>query len=1031
MRIWGIDLGTTSIGFAIIEHDPNRAAGRIHRLGVRIFPEGVTEDKKEPRNKTRREKRLMRRSIRRRKLRRRLLNETLANVGLLPQYGTPEWNAVMAGNPYAFRRDGLSGKLEPHELGRALYHLAKRRGFAGRAVEQKKADAEEEAAKEDAKKLGSEIGNRTLGAFLAEQPKKRGRHHTRDMVKDEFDRLWARQKAHHLILSDAAFEARIRNLVFFQRPTFWRLSTLTKCQFCPEDGPEPKGSWTGQEFLVLEQLTKLRVAGANARPLSNEERTILLDLAHRQKTIGWNGIRKTLRKHWREREEAEDQTFNLEVSKAETGIKGNIVEFELRKVFGDAWDTHPKRDAIRRDVHRHLWIADYHQVGNSRVEIRRDEDVKAKRREARARMKQDWGLTDEQADALSKLELPGEWLGWSKTAVSEMLPLMVQGHSVGDLTRSPDWQAWREQTFPNRAQPTGEIRDRLPSHPRSMPEVRNPTIHRVLNELRKVTNNLLALYGKPDLIRIELTRELKESKSRRSDRLSRNKKQEGERKKALADLEAHGIANPGRDDIEKWLLWKESNERCPYTGDHIGFEALFREGKYQVEHIWPRSRSHDNTFANKTLCRIDVNIAKSNRTPFEMYAHDADAWHAVKQRLADCKLPEYKVRRFIKDMIADAGTDDFSDRQLADTGWAAREARDFLKRLWPDDGTISPVETVNGRLTAQLRHRWGLDKILNPDGWGKSRDDHRHHAVDAFAVALTSRSFVKRLSDWHRSYETTGARPPRFDAPWNGLFEESKGKIAKVVVSHRVQRKLSGPLHEERPLGLTHETPEKKGGLVLVRRKPLHELSDDEVESIRDDQIRKLVKTQTPTKAERKVLATKEFRITDRTDPSGRPVRKVRLLVERQPHAIKEIPPPAAQHGINPGRIHVELGQSLRHIALYRQPDGEVSFCTETRLQAVNHTRLHKSPVQRKLEDGSELLFSLCSGDILAHKNADGHVKYLVVRKVNQAGRVFYKPVTQADTPKPEVSFGPASFADGTLMKVSVDPIGRVRPARD
>ena len=31
--------------------------------------------------------------------------------------------------PYRLRAEALSRKLEPHELGRALYHLAQRRGF--------------------------------------------------------------------------------------------------------------------------------------------------------------------------------------------------------------------------------------------------------------------------------------------------------------------------------------------------------------------------------------------------------------------------------------------------------------------------------------------------------------------------------------------------------------------------------------------------------------------------------------------------------------------------------------------------------------------------------------------------------------------------------------------------------------------------------------------------------------------------------------------------------------------------------------
>ena len=41
--IWGLDLGTTSIGFAVVEFDAEKHEGEIIRMGVRIFPEGVTE----------------------------------------------------------------------------------------------------------------------------------------------------------------------------------------------------------------------------------------------------------------------------------------------------------------------------------------------------------------------------------------------------------------------------------------------------------------------------------------------------------------------------------------------------------------------------------------------------------------------------------------------------------------------------------------------------------------------------------------------------------------------------------------------------------------------------------------------------------------------------------------------------------------------------------------------------------------------------------------------------------------------------
>ena len=43
-RIFGLDIGTTSIGFAVIDHDTERQSGRILRLGVRIFPEARDKD---------------------------------------------------------------------------------------------------------------------------------------------------------------------------------------------------------------------------------------------------------------------------------------------------------------------------------------------------------------------------------------------------------------------------------------------------------------------------------------------------------------------------------------------------------------------------------------------------------------------------------------------------------------------------------------------------------------------------------------------------------------------------------------------------------------------------------------------------------------------------------------------------------------------------------------------------------------------------------------------------------------------------
>ncbi|MFL5257966.1 MAG: hypothetical protein ACJ8AI_34815, partial [Rhodopila sp.] len=80
--VFGFDIGTTSIGWAAIEHGPPYVTGRILGLGVRIFPEARDRDGT-PLNQNRRQKRMVRRQLRRRRTRRRALNELLTAAGLL------------------------------------------------------------------------------------------------------------------------------------------------------------------------------------------------------------------------------------------------------------------------------------------------------------------------------------------------------------------------------------------------------------------------------------------------------------------------------------------------------------------------------------------------------------------------------------------------------------------------------------------------------------------------------------------------------------------------------------------------------------------------------------------------------------------------------------------------------------------------------------------------------------------------------------------------------------------------------------
>ncbi|PKQ03439.1 MAG: hypothetical protein CVT71_03155, partial [Alphaproteobacteria bacterium HGW-Alphaproteobacteria-10] len=329
----------------------------------------------------------------------------------------------------------------------------------------------------------------------------------------------------------------------------------------------------------------------------------------------------------------------------------------------------------------------------------------------------------------------------------------------------------------------------------------------------------------------------------------------------------------------------EGQERCPYTGDQIGFAALFREGQYEVEHIWPRSRSFDDSPRNKTLCRKDVNIEKGNRMPFEAFGHDEDRWSAIQTRLqgmvsakGGAGMSPGKVKRF----LAKEMPDDFAARQLNDTRYAAKQILAQLKRLWPDMGPEAPVkvEAVTGKVTAQLRKLWTLNNVLADNG-EKTRADHRHHAVDALAVACTHPGMTNKLSRYWQLRDDPRAAKPTLSPPWDAIRADAERAVNEIVVSHRVRKKVSGALHKETTYGDTGDDVKTKTGTYrqFVARKKVEALSKGELEEIRDPRIKEIV---TAHVADRGGDPKKAFPPYPRVSPDGPEIRKVRLTTKQQ-----------------------------------------------------------------------------------------------------------------------------------------------------
>ncbi|MBY0346744.1 MAG: hypothetical protein K2W79_00660, partial [Hydrotalea flava] len=154
-KILGLDLGSSSIGWALRDEENNIKTGVItFDAGMLKGTGGYTSPTKD-----RREARSKRRLLQARKYRKWALLEVLGEkYSPLQQTELEQWSKYRKGhpqkfpeskkflmwlkcdfsyleidteykNPYELRVKALDKKLHPHEFGRALYHLVQRRGY--------------------------------------------------------------------------------------------------------------------------------------------------------------------------------------------------------------------------------------------------------------------------------------------------------------------------------------------------------------------------------------------------------------------------------------------------------------------------------------------------------------------------------------------------------------------------------------------------------------------------------------------------------------------------------------------------------------------------------------------------------------------------------------------------------------------------------------------------------------------------------------------------------------------------------------
>ncbi|HIE11698.1 MAG TPA: type II CRISPR RNA-guided endonuclease Cas9 [Kiritimatiellae bacterium] len=994
-RVLGLDIGTSSVGWALIEgRDPDHV--RIIAAGVRVFPMGVDEATLESRNIQRRQARLRRRQIERRARRKTKARHILQSHGFLPpgdpSHADPAWASVLALDPYKVRAEGLHRRLQPYEFGRAIYHICQRRGFKSnrkRPLTKK----EKGAVHEDIAGLKREMDAahaETLGEYLnrldPRQQRRRGRHTNREWYREEFRQLCERQRDFGLPLSPA-LQKELEETIFSQRKVWWKRGSIGRCSLEPGKQRAARALPVCQRFRMLQRVNDLQIIlpDGTTRQLSDEEREKLLARLDWEENLSFKSIRKLLRL-------PAEARFNLEEG-GETKLPGNSTAYRISRAIG-------KREWERCSPESKA------QILEALMSIE-DEDLFK-----RVALRKQWGLNEEQAERLSEVALEEGRLDLSTKAIRKLLPLMEkQRLSYAEA-------AWR--VYGDRG--PAQAYESVPP----VEDLRNPTVQRSLAETRRIVNAVIRRYGKPDRIHIELARDLKAPKQIRLRRSRQMRRNEAERKSARKELIEQGLPEPTGRDIEKYRLWKECGKRCPYTGKMISFSDLFGpHPKFDIEHIIPWHRCLLDSFANKTLCEVQENRSrKGNRTPYEAYSGDPDRYEEIKQRVREFTGPfgKAKLRRFRCEDIQKLpeSLPLYGGEQLNATAYAARYAARHLALLYPQEERRKRVQVSAGRTTAYLRRAWNLNRLIGLAD-EKNRADYRHHAVDAVVIALTTPKLTGELS----KAAARSVRPGTFQGltPPPGLTRQLEEILDQMVVSHRVDRRVNGQLHEETFYGRIDNDS------VTVVRKPLADLTDRDVAHIVDKKVQRLVREKLSGGAPPSKVFANPANLPAFVSPSGRTmrIRHVRVRVDASPVRIG-----------SGAKTRLVLTGGNHHLEVFRVvEDGREKWRGRivTRLEAMQRKKNGLPIVSRTDEDGHPLLFSLAIGDTV-RLQWKGKDTIAVVQKLSANYYVFREHTDgrrAKDRPYAEqiVICADTTLQRSACRKLCVDPLGNCTVAHD
>lgn len=268
----------------------------------------------------------------------------------------------------------------------------------------------------------------------------------------------------------------------------------------------------------------------------------------------------------------------------------------------------------------------------------------------------------------------------------------------------------------------------------------SPAVKRSIWSALKIVSEIKKVQGySPKKIFVETTREKPDGarkgqrtvsrKQQLLDKYRENLRNETELIKKIEETE------DSKFNSDKLFFYFTQMGKDAYTGEKIEFDDVFKTEKYDIDHIYPRSKIKDDSLDNRVLVRRKINQSVK-KDSYPLSAEIRNRMEGLWRQLRDKKLiSDEKFYRLTRSTpLTEKECGDFINAQLIATSQSAKAAIQLLKRMLPESEIVySKAGNVN-----EFKKRLEFVKIRELNDL--------HHAKDAYFNIVVGNVFNTKFN---------------------------------------------------------------------------------------------------------------------------------------------------------------------------------------------------------------------------------------------------------------------------------------------